>query len=69
MASLEYNSMKDKPLIDNALAIICREDNSLVVTDDKENGQIIVKGLGELHLEVRLTNICEKQRRINQDNF
>lgn len=38
MASLEYNSLKDKPLLDVALQIICREDNSLVVKDDKETG-------------------------------
>ncbi|KAL4460614.1 hypothetical protein ABPG72_002901 [Tetrahymena utriculariae] len=52
MASLEYNSLKDKPLIDQALQIICREDNSLLVKDDNETGQIIVQGLGELHLEI-----------------
>ncbi|EAS05318.2 elongation factor Tu GTP-binding domain protein (macronuclear) [Tetrahymena thermophila SB210] len=52
MASLEYNSLKDKPLIDQALQVICREDNSLLVKDDNETGQIIVQGLGELHLEI-----------------
>ncbi|EGR29014.1 hypothetical protein IMG5_164730 [Ichthyophthirius multifiliis] len=52
MASLEYQSLKDKIPLQNALEQICREDNSLQYVDDENLGQIIVKGLGELHLEI-----------------
>ena len=31
-----------------------REDTSLIVKDYPETGQILVSGLGELHLEVKL---------------
>lgn len=36
-----------------ALAHMVREDPSLVVEVDEESGQTVLKGIGELHLEVR----------------
>lgn len=38
---------------ESALAHMVREDPSLVVEVDKESGQTVLKGIGELHLEVR----------------
>lgn len=40
-------------VLESALAHMVREDPSLVVEVDKESGQTVLKGIGELHLEVR----------------
>lgn len=40
-----------------ALAHMVREDPSLVVEVDDESGQTVLKGIGELHLEVRCARI------------
>lgn len=40
-----------------------REDPSLVVEVDGESGQTVLKGIGELHLEVRrVIRVCPKCR-------
>lgn len=57
MSSLEYESQKDKIKLDQALKEIAREDSSLIIKDDEETGQILISGLGELHLEVPNNNI------------
>lgn len=51
-AALEYEYARDKSRLEAALKDICREDSSLIVKEDIESGQILVSGLGELHLEV-----------------
>jgi len=50
--SLEPRTSGDKRSMDEALSIILREDPSLKVTIDEENGQILLSGMGELHLEI-----------------
>lgn len=39
-------------VLESALVHMAREDPSLVVEVDKESGQTVLKGIGELHLEV-----------------
>lgn len=51
-------SSKSKDL-NHALSMISLEDPSLVVETDRESGQIILRGIGELHLEI----VCDKIRR------
>lgn len=50
--SLEPRTSGDKRSMDEALEIILREDPSLKVTVDEENGQTLLSGMGELHLEI-----------------
>ncbi len=52
MASIEYESIKDKPKFDEAISMMAREDNSLKFEENKDTTQLVVSGLGELHLEV-----------------
>mmetsp|Transcript_16313 Transcript_16313/g.13981 ORF Transcript_16313/g.13981 Transcript_16313/m.13981 type:complete len:189 (+) Transcript_16313:1177-1743(+) len=52
MAALEYEYIRDKPALENACKNMIREDPSIEVKEDPETGQIIVSGLGELHLEI-----------------
>lgn len=43
----------DQASFEEALTHMVREDPSLVVEVDEESGQTVLKGIGELHLEVR----------------
>lgn len=57
-AGLEYESMKDKSKLDQALAVLSKEDTSLKITYD-ESGSIVIGGLGELHLEIVVQRLKE----------
>ena len=52
ISSIEYQYLRDRPEVEKALTEIMQEDNSLIVEDSQDTGQILVHGLGELHLEV-----------------
>ena len=56
-ASLELESSADEKKLENALSILTRDDPSLVVTNDRETGQQILSGLGELHLDIALSKL------------
>ncbi|KAK6343077.1 Ribosome-releasing factor 2, mitochondrial, variant 2 [Orbilia javanica] len=51
-ASLEPNSAADERGMQDALAIIEREDPSLHISTDEDSGQMVLSGMGELHLEI-----------------
>ncbi|KAK6505777.1 Ribosome-releasing factor 2, mitochondrial [Arthrobotrys musiformis] len=51
-ASLEPNSASDERGMQDALAIIEREDPSLHISTDEDSGQMVLSGMGELHLEI-----------------
>ncbi|GAB5373075.1 hypothetical protein AAMO2058_001718800 [Amorphochlora amoebiformis] len=51
-ASIEADSGSDQRALDTALEQLMLEDPSLSVEEDKETGQTLLKGMGELHLEV-----------------
>ncbi|EPS44573.1 hypothetical protein H072_1431 [Dactylellina haptotyla CBS 200.50] len=51
-ASLEPNSTSDEKGMQDALSIIEREDPSLHISTDDESGQMVLSGMGELHLEI-----------------
>lgn len=53
----EKSSQQDD--LEQALAVMCLEDPSLRVELDKESGQTLLRGIGELHLEI----VCDKLRR------
>nr|XP_033337271.1 ribosome-releasing factor 2, mitochondrial [Megalopta genalis] len=50
--SIEAPSISTQAALDSALQQLEREDSSLRVTQDSETGQIVLAGMGELHLEV-----------------
>jgi translation elongation factor EF-G len=41
--------------------MLCREDPSIEVELDKDSGQTVLKGIGELHLEV----VCDRYDHLN----
>jgi len=58
-AALEPNTTSDEKPLDDALAILLREDPSLHIATDDDSGQTLLSGMGELHLEIskdRLVN-------------
>lgn len=57
--SIEPESMKDKDRLTEALSLIHEEDPTLVFEEDAETGEMLLRGMGELHLEVA----CERLRR------
>lgn len=50
--AIELESLKDKDRLLEALTIIHEEDPTLVYEEDKDTGELLVRGMGELHLEV-----------------
>jgi elongation factor G len=51
--SIESPSLSKLKDLELALAHLQREDPSFKVLSDKESGQTVIKGMGELHIEVQ----------------
>ncbi len=54
---VEPKFSKDKDKLDDALTLLCREDQTLRRSTAEETGQRVVSGMGELHLEVSLKRV------------
>ena len=57
--ALEPKTKADQDKLSGALARLAQEDPSFRVVTDKDSGQIIISGMGELHLEI----IVDRMRR------
>jgi elongation factor G len=58
-AAVEPDSLSEEKNVEDSLALLLREDPSLHVTVDEESRQMLLSGMGELHLEIardRLVN-------------
>jgi elongation factor G len=58
-AAVEPHSLSEEKNVADTLALLLREDPSLQVNVDEESGQMLLSGMGELHLEIardRLVN-------------
>ncbi|KAH8802813.1 P-loop containing nucleoside triphosphate hydrolase protein [Xylogone sp. PMI_703] len=58
-AAIEPHSLSEEKNVKEVLEILLREDPSLHVNIDEESGQMLLSGMGELHLEIardRLVN-------------
>jgi len=51
-ASVEPHSLSEEKNVQDALAVLLREDPSLHVSVDEDSGQTLLSGMGELHLEI-----------------
>lgn len=63
--AIEPERSADISKLDAALKILSIEDPSLEVSVDEESGQILLRGLGELHIEI----ICDKLKRQHNLNI
>jgi elongation factor G len=50
--AVEPKTTADQEKMSLALARLAAEDPSLYVSTNEENGQVVIKGMGELHLEI-----------------
>jgi elongation factor G len=57
--AIETTSLRDRDLLLEALARVADEDPSFRYGEDPETGQLLVSGMGELHLEI----VAERLRR------
>ena len=57
--SIEPESLKDKDRLVEALKSIHEEDPTLIFEEDEQTGDLLLRGMGELHLEIA----CERLRR------
>ncbi|MCR5189474.1 MAG: elongation factor G [Treponema sp.] len=55
--ALEPESMSEKDKMTETLAILSREDPTFTSHEDAETGQLIISGMGELHLDVLVTRM------------
>jgi elongation factor G len=55
--AVEPKSVKDKDKLKNCLEMLCREDPTLNMQRHENTGQLILSGMGELHLEINRNRI------------
>ena len=60
--AIEPKTMSDQDKLKNALANLHKEDPTFDVRENDETGQLIISGMGELHLDVVVTRILEEYK-------
>ena len=58
--AVEVKKQSDLALLEKGLQMIAEEDPSFIYYTDEESLQTIIAGMGELHLEVRMTELKER---------
>ncbi|MEM6713332.1 MAG: elongation factor G, partial [Pseudomonadota bacterium] len=58
-AVIEPKASADQARLSTVLANMAREDPSLHVSSDPETGRVLIAGMGELHLQIRLEDLEE----------
>ena len=62
--AIEPNTKADQEKMGIALSRMASEDPSFKVSSDNENGQTIIKGMGELHLEIKV-DILKREYKVD----
>jgi elongation factor G len=57
--SIEPRTMSEQEKLRDILAILAKEDPTFTTKEDEETGQLIISGMGELHLDVLVTKILK----------
>lgn len=57
--AIESETMSERDKLLNTLDILSHEDPTFTYRDDSETGQLVISGMGELHLDVLVTRIRE----------
>ncbi|MDR1948137.1 MAG: elongation factor G, partial [Spirochaetaceae bacterium] len=58
--SIEPKTMSEQEKLRDSLALLSREDPTFRVKENEETGQLIISGMGELHLDVLVTRILKE---------
>lgn len=57
--SIEPSTLSDRDKLKETLEILSKEDPTFTSKDDSETGQLIISGMGELHLDVLVTRMLD----------
>ncbi len=57
--AIEPKTMSDRDKLKNVLDILAKEDPTFVSKESEETGQLIISGMGELHLDILVTRIIK----------
>ncbi len=60
--AIEPNTTSDMAKLQKALETLAMEDPTFTYKEDKETGQLIISGMGELHLDVLVTRITKEMK-------
>lgn len=60
--AIEPNTTSDQAKLKKALENLAMEDPTFTYKDDEETGQLIISGMGELHLDVLVTRITKEMK-------
>ncbi len=60
--AIEPKTMSDQDKLKKALDNLMKEDPTFGVRENEETGQLIISGMGELHLEVLVTRVLEEYK-------
>ena len=58
--SIESKTISDQDKLKDILAILSKEDPTFSIRENEETGQLIISGMGELHLDVLVTRILKE---------
>jgi elongation factor G len=58
--SIEPRTMSEQDKLKEALELLSREDPTFTTKENAETGQLIISGMGELHLDVLVTRILKE---------
>jgi elongation factor G len=57
--AIEPRTLSERSKLENALRQLEREDPTFTVKENEETGQLIIAGMGELHLDVLVTRVID----------
>jgi len=57
--AIEPETLSQRDKLKEVLGVLAKEDPTFFVREDEDTGEIIISGMGELHLEVLVTRITE----------
>ncbi|MDY0289861.1 MAG: elongation factor G [Sphaerochaeta sp.] len=60
--AIEPNTLSDGDKLRSALATLSQEDPTFTHRDDAETGQLVISGMGELHLDVLVTRLTKEMK-------
>ncbi len=58
--AIEPKTLSDREKLRETLEILSREDPTFTTRDNEETGQLIISGMGELHLDVLVTRVIRE---------
>jgi elongation factor G len=60
--SIEPKTLSDQDKLKDILAILSKEDPTFTIRENEETGQLVISGMGELHLDVLVTRILKEYK-------